>query len=230
MSRLRGGAGRRNERRMRSHEKLLLENKAWAEEKKLREPDYFERLATDQKPEFLWIGCSDSRVPADIIVNAAPGAIFAHRNIANQVIATDFNSLSVIQYAVEVLKVQHIIICGHYNCGGVRAALERQRPELALLNKWLMHIKDVYRMHRDEIDALNSPVERANRLVELNVIEQVRRLSHFSIVQSAWKNDQLPILHGWVFALDDGVLQQLVTLPPGSDIDTIYQQDGAEDR
>lgn len=215
---------------MRSHEKLLLENKAWAEEKKLREPDYFERLAADQKPEFLWIGCSDSRVPADIIVNAAPGAIFAHRNIANQVIATDFNCLSVIQYAVEVLKVQHIIICGHYNCGGVKAALERQRPELALLNKWLMHIKDVYRMHRDEIDALNSPIDRANRLVELNVIEQVRRLSHFSIVQSAWKNDQLPILHGWVFALDDGVLQQLVTLPPGSDIDAIYQQDCPEDR
>ena len=112
---------------MKSFEKLLLENKAWAEEKKLHDPVYFERLAADQKPEFLWIGCSDSRVPADIIVNAEPGAIFAHRNIANQVIATDFNSLSVIQYAVEVLKVQHIIVCGHYNCGGVRAALDRQR-------------------------------------------------------------------------------------------------------
>lgn len=214
---------------MKSFERLLLENKAWAEEKKLHDPVYFERLAADQKPEFLWIGCSDSRVPADIIVNAEPGAIFAHRNIANQVIATDFNSLSVIQYAVEVLKVQHIIVCGHYNCGGVKAALERQRPELALLNKWLMHIKDVYRMHRDEIDALNSPIDRANRLVELNVIEQVRRLSHFSIVQSAWKNDQLPILHGWVFALDDGVLHQLITLPPGSDVDVIYQQQGGED-
>ncbi len=214
---------------MKSFEKLLLENKAWAEEKKLHDPVYFERLAADQKPEFLWIGCSDSRVPADIIVNAEPGAIFAHRNIANQVIATDFNSLSVIQYAVQVLKVQHIIVCGHYNCGGVRAALDRQRPELTLLNKWLMHIKDVYRMHRDEIDALNSQVERANRLVELNVIEQVLRLSQLSIVQSAWKDDHLPMLHGWVFALDDGVLHQLITLPPGSDVDVIYQQQGGED-
>lgn len=199
---------------MRSALKLLLENKYWAEEQKLREPDYFQRLAADQKPQFLWIGCSDSRVPADTIVNAAPGAIFTHRNIANQVIATDFNCLSVIQYAVEVLKVQHIIVCGHYNCGGVRASLDRQRPELALINKWLMHIKDVYRIHRDEIDALNSPMQRANRLVELNVIEQVRRLSHFSIVQSAWKNDQRPTLHGWVFALEDGILRQLITLPP----------------
>lgn len=214
---------------MKSFERLLLENKAWAEEKKLHDPVYFERLAADQKPEFLWIGCSDSRVPADIIVNAEPGAIFAHRNIANQVIATDFNSLSVIQYAVQVLKVQHIIVCGHYNCGGVRAALDRQRPELTLLNKWLMHIKDVYRMHRDEIDALNSQVERANRLVELNVIEQVLRLSQLSIVQSAWKDDHLPMLHGWVFALDDGVLHQLITLPPGSDVDVIYQQQGGED-
>jgi len=213
---------------MKSHERLLLENKAWAQEKKLREPQYFGRLAADQKPEFLWIGCADSRVPADIIVNAEPGEIFAHRNIANQVIATDFNSLSVIQYAVQVLKVQHIIVCGHYNCGGVKAALDRQRPELTLLNKWLMHIKDVYRMHRSEIDALDTPAEMANRLVELNVIEQVRRLSHTSIVQSAWKSDQRPMLHGWVYGLEDGVLQQLVTLPAGSDVDIIYQQYDAD--
>ncbi|MGH6841827.1 MAG: carbonic anhydrase [Methylocella sp.] len=172
---------------MRSDLKLLLEYKDWAEEQKLREPDYFQRLAADQKPQFLWIGCSDSRVPADTIVNAAPGAIFTHRNIANQVIATAFNCLSVIQFAVEVLKVQHIIVCGHYNCCGVRASLDRHRPELALI---------------------------ANRLIELNVIEQVRRLSHFAIVQSAWKNDQRPTLHGWVFALEDGILRQLITLPP----------------
>lgn len=210
---------------MKSYEKLLLENKAWAEEKKLREPDYFEHLAADQKPEFLWIGCADSRVPADIIVNAEPGAIFAHRNIANQVIATDFNSLSVIQYAVQVLKVEHIIVCGHYNCGGINAALERQRPDLALLNKWLMHVKDVYRLHRDEIDALDTQAKRADRLVELNVIEQVRRLSHTSVIQSAWRREQRPMLHGWVYALDDGVLQQLISLPPGSDVDSIYQQD-----
>jgi len=214
---------------MKSHEKLLLENKAWAEEKKLREPAFFERLAADQKPEFLWIGCADSRVPADIIVNAEPGEIFAHRNIANQVIATDFNSLSVIQYAVQVLKVQHIIVCGHYNCGGVKAALDRQHPDLVLLNKWLMHIKDVYQAHRNEIDALKTMTEKANRLVELNVIEQVRRLSHTSIVQSAWKKDQRPMLHGWVYGLEDGVLQQLVTLPPGSDVDVIYQQHDSSD-
>lgn len=209
---------------MQSYEKLLLENKAWAAEKKEREPEFFGRLAADQKPEFLWIGCADSRVPADIIVNAEPGAIFAHRNIANQVIATDFNSLSVIQYAVQVLKVEHIIVCGHYGCGGVRAALDRQHPDLALLNKWLMHLKDVYRLHRDEIDSLNSVERKADRLVELNVIEQVRRLSHTSIVQSAWRDMRRPTLHGWVYALDDGVLQQLITLPPGSDVDVIYQQ------
>ena len=213
-----------NRRQMKSYERLLLENKAWAEETRSREPEYFERLAADQKPELLWIGCSDSRVPADIIVNAEPGEIFAHRNIANQVIATDFNCLSVIQYAVQVLKVQHIIVCGHYNCGGVKAALGRQRSDLMLLNKWLMHLKDIYQMHRKEIDALNGADAKANRLVELNVIEQVRRLSHTSIVQTAWKNDQQPTLHGWVYALDDGVLQQLVTLPAGSDIDIIYQQ------
>jgi carbonic anhydrase len=130
-------------RLMRSHEKLLLENKAWAEESKLREPDYFERLARGQQPEFLWIGCADSRVPADIIVNAEPGLIFAHRNIANQVIATDFNCLSVVQYAVQVLKVKHIIVCGHYNCGGVTAALSHQHSDYTLLNKWLLHVKDV---------------------------------------------------------------------------------------
>ena len=209
---------------MKSHEKLLLENKAWAEEIRHREPDYFERLAADQKPKFLWIGCSDSRVPADIIVNAEPGEIFAHRNIANQVIATDFNCLSVIQYAVQVLRVEHVIVCGHYNCGGVRASLSPQSPDLSLLNKWLMHLKDIYRMHRHEIDAIESTKDKADRLVELNVIEQVRRLSHLSIVQTAWAMHQAPMLHGWVYALDDGILQQLITLPANSDVDAIYQQ------
>ncbi len=209
---------------MQSYEKLLLENKAWAAEKKEREPEFFKRLAANQQPEFLWIGCADSRVPADTIVNAAPGQIFAHRNIANQVVATDFNSLSVIQYAVQVLKVRQIIVCGHYNCGGVRAALDRPRPELTLVNNWLMHIKDIYRLHREEIDGLSSPEERARRLVELNVIEQVRQLSQTSIVQSAWLCEQRPMLHGWVYGIDDGVLKQLIMLPPGSEIDTIYEQ------
>ena len=209
---------------MKSHERLLLENRAWAEETRQRDPGYFERLAADQRPKILWIGCSDSRVPADIIVNAEPGEIFAHRNIANQVVATDFNCLSVVQYAVQVLKVEHVIVCGHYNCGGVKASLDRQRPELSLLNKWLMHLKDIYRMHRDEVDRLESMTERTNRLVELNVIEQVRRLSHMSIIQTAWRNNHSPMLHGWVYALDDGILQQLVTLPAGRDVDVIYQE------
>jgi carbonic anhydrase len=210
---------------MRAHEKLLLENKAWAEEVKNREPGYFEKLARGQQPEFLWIGCADSRVPADIIVNAEPGLIFAHRNIANQVIATDFNCLSVLQYAVQVLKVKHIIVCGHYNCGGVKAALSHQKSGFTLVNKWLLHVKDVYRLHRDELDAINSLDERANRLVELNVIEQVNNLSFTSIVQNEWKSDNRPMVHGWVFGLEDGRLKQLVSLGPGSKIDRIYQWD-----
>jgi carbonic anhydrase len=214
---------------MNSYEKLLLENRAWADEKKLQEPHYFERLAADQKPEFLWIGCADSRVPADTIVNAEPGVIFAHRNIANQVIATDFNCLSVIQYAVQVLKVQHVIVCGHYNCGGVRAAMSPQQPSFTILNKWLLHVKDIYRLYRTELDAIESVTERANRLVEINVIEQVRRLSHMSIIQKAWHNEHQPTLHGWVYALDDGRLKQLVTLPPGSDIDSIYRWETLDD-
>jgi carbonic anhydrase len=207
---------------------LLEHNRTWASQMEAVRPGFFTALSQQQTPRYMWIGCSDSRVPADIIVNALPGAIFAHRNIANQVICTDFNCLSVIQYAVQVLKVPHVIVCGHYNCGGVRAALDRQRPELSLLNKWLMHIKDIYRMHREEIDALNSQTERADRLVEINVIEQVMRLSQFSIVQTAWKEDQRPMLHGWVFGLDDGILHELITLPPGSDVDVIYQQHGGD--
>jgi carbonic anhydrase len=214
---------------MQSYEKLLLENRAWADEKKLQEPDYFERLAADQKPEFLWIGCADSRVPADTIVNAEPGVIFAHRNIANQIIATDFNCLSVIQYAVQVLKVQHVIVCGHYSCGGVRAAMNPQEPSFTLLNKWLLHVKDIYRLHRAELDAIESIADRADRLVEINVIEQVRRLSHTSIIQQAWRNEHKPTLHGWVYALNDGLLKQLVTLPPGSDIDSIYRWGSLDD-
>jgi carbonic anhydrase len=208
---------------MRAHEKLLLENKAWAQETKHRAPDYFERLARGQQPEFLWIGCADSRVPADIIVNAEPGLLFAHRNIANLVIATDFNCLSVVQYAVQVLKVKHIVVCGHYNCGGVRAALSQGRSDYVILNKWLSHLKDVYRLHREELDAIDSLDERVSRLVEINVIEQVNHLSHTSIVQGAWKAEQRPIVHGWVFSLEDGLLKQLIALGPESKIDPIYE-------
>lgn len=208
---------------MRSHEKLLLENKAWAQETRDRDPEYFERLAHGQQPEFLWIGCADSRVPADIIVNAEPGLIFAHRNIANQVIATDFNCLGVVQYAVQVLKVKHIIVCGHYNCGGVKAAMSHQRSDFTLLNKWLLHIKDIYRLHREELDAIASLDDKTNRLVELNVIEQVNHLSYTAIIQNAWREEHRPLLHGWVYALDDGLLKQLVTVGPDTHIDPIYR-------
>jgi carbonic anhydrase len=208
---------------MKPFEKLLLENKAWAEEKKLKDPGYFERLDKDQRPDFLWIGCADSRVPAEIIVNAQPGEIFAPRNIANQVITTDFNCLSVLEYAVDLLKVSHVIVCGHYGCGGIRAALTKQRADLSITNKWLMHIKDIYRLHQSEIESLSSRKQQVDRLVELNVIEQVQRLSHTSIIQNAWRRERRPVLHGWVYGLGDGILRQLITLSPGSMIHPIYQ-------
>ncbi len=210
---------------MKSFEKLLLENKAWSAEKKAADPDYFARLSKAQTPEFLWIGCSDSRVPAEIIVNANPGEIFIHRNIANQMISTDFNCLSVLQYAVEVLQVKHIIVCGHYNCGGIKAALSTQNPGLIITNKWLMHIKQTYRFHKAEIDALPEVEERVNRLVELNIVEQVHILAHTSIIQSAWHHHQRPVLHGWVYGLSDGLLNPLITRYPGSQIDPIFKYD-----
>jgi carbonic anhydrase len=208
---------------MKPFEKLLLENKAWAEEKITREPDYFKRLAEVQRPNFLWIGCSDSRVPAELIVNAEPGEIFVHRNIANQVITTDFNSLSVVQFAVAVLKVEHVIVCGHYSCGGVKAALDKQRSDLTLVNKWLMHVKDVYRFHQDEIEALSTRDAQINRLVELNIIEQVYKLAHTSIIQRAWKKEGRPVLHGWVYGLDDGLIKDLISLTPDHRLEPIYQ-------
>jgi carbonic anhydrase len=210
---------------MKSFEKLLLENKAWAEEKKMVDPDFFSEMAKSQTPEFLWIGCSDSRVPAEIIVNARPGEIFIHRNIANQVIETDFNSLSVLQYAVSVLQIKHIIVCGHYNCGGIKAALAKQRGDLVITNKWLMHIKDIYRFHRKEIDSLATEEQRINRLVELNIIEQVHTISHTSIIQNAWQKYHRPVIHGWVYGLSDGLLNPLITLYPDANIDNIYKYD-----
>ncbi len=208
---------------MKTFEKLLLENKAWAQDMVLADPNFFSRLADVQKPEVLWIGCSDSRVPSEIVVNAQPGEIFVHRNIANQVITTDFNSLSVLQYAVDVLKVNHVIVCGHYNCGGIRASLKKQNPNLLMVNKWLKHIKDVYRLHEGELDALGSEDARVHRLVELNVIEQIYNLAHTSIIQGAWNQDRRPILHGWVYGLQDGIIKELVSLPPGSQLSPIYE-------
>lgn len=206
---------------MQEYIKLLLGNKAWAQEKSSLDQTYFSTMAKDQKPDYLWIGCSDSRVPANEVVGAEPGELFVHRNIANMVVHTDLNLLSVLQYAVEELQVKHIIVCGHYGCGGVRAALSHHN--MGVLNKWLRNIKDVYRLHKDEILNLDSEDKRLERLVELNVNEQVQNLMKTSIVQRAWKYHQKPMIHGWVYGLDDGLIKTVCTIEPGSPVDPIYQ-------
>lgn len=202
---------------------FIANNKTWASQMKSENAKYFEDMAKGQEPEMLWIGCSDSRVPAEIIVGAEPGEMFIHRNIANQVIATDFNSQSMLQYAVNALKVKHIVVCGHYGCGGVNAALNKQSSDLVITNKWLMHIKNTYRLHRQEIDNFQTQEERANKLVEFNVLEQVHALSHTSIIQKAWDTQGGPIIHGWVYDMEDGLLNQLITINPGDPIEPIYQ-------
>lgn len=205
------------------YEKLLLENKTWAKEQQENDPDFFKRLAAQQAPEFLWIGCSDSRVPADKITGTEPGEIFVHRNIANLVVNTDLNLLSVLQYAVEVLKVKHIIVCGHYGCGGIKAAMTQHH--FGIINHWLKNIKDIYRFHRDEIDALPTEEERVNKLTELNVTEQIFNLAKTSIVQSAWKKEKRPQLHGWVYGLHDGIIKPVCEMDAGDHIDPIYEYD-----
>lgn len=208
---------------MKTYEKLLLENKAWAKEKVSDDPEYFERLAHIQKPEFLWIGCSDSRVPANEITGTQPGEIFVHRNIANLVIHTDLNMLSVLEYAVHHLKVKHVIVCGHYGCGGVKAAMTNH--SFGIINKWLRNIKDVHRIYRKEVDSIVNEEERTNLMVELSVKEQVHNLSKTSIVQKAWKHDQRPHLHGWVYGLRDGLIKPIIHMEPGAEIDSLYQYD-----
>ena len=182
-------------------------NKKWAEKVKESDPDFFLNLSKQQKPEYLWIGCSDSRVPANQIVGMLPGQIFVHRNIANLVVHTDLNCLSVIQYAVEVLLVKHIIICGHYGCGGVQAATENK--EHGLIDNWLRNIKDIYIRHKDKIDSLNTEPERINLLCELNVAEQVVNVSHTTIVQNAWKSGRELTVHGWIYGIENGLLKDL---------------------
>ncbi|TKK70764.1 carbonic anhydrase [Ilyomonas limi] len=209
---------------MKSYEKLLLENKGWASEKIEEDPEYFQRLAKLQKPEFLWIGCSDSRVPANEITNTQPGEIFVHRNIANLVITTDVNLLSVLDYAVNHLKVRHVIVCGHYGCGGVSAALTNNDYE-HVLNMWLRNIKDVYHIYKNELDAITNREAKCDRLVELNVIEQVKHLARTSIIQRAWKNEQRPHLHGWVYGLKDGVIKPIFEMPAGTTLEDVYQFD-----
>jgi len=209
---------------MTSYEKLLLENKAWAGERIEDDPDYFNRLADIQTPEFLWIGCSDSRVPANEITGTQPGEIFVHRNIANMVVNTDSNVLSVLEYAVNHLKVKHIIVCGHYGCGGIRAAMSNHDYK-QVLNMWLRNIKDVYRLHRTELDAIENEDLRADRLCELNVKEQVMDLAKTSIVQRAWKHEQRPDLHGWVYGLKDGIINPVFEMKAGTHIDSLYEYD-----
>jgi carbonic anhydrase len=208
---------------MKAYQRLLLENKAWSKEKLQDDPEFFSRLEHIQTPEFLWIGCSDSRVPANEITGTQPGEIFVHRNIANLVVHTDLNLLSVLQYAVEVLKVHHIIVCGHYGCGGVKASMTHHN--LGIINKWLRNIKDVYRMHRDEIDMIEEEESRVDKLVEFNIQEQVMNLAKTSIVQKAWKHEHIPHLHGWVYDLKDGIIKPVCEIPAGTHIDPLYEFD-----
>jgi carbonic anhydrase len=207
---------------MHSYEKLLLQNKAWAQEIKADDPEYFERLSHLQTPEFLWIGCSDSRVPADRITGTQPGEIFVHRNIANLVVNTDVNLLAVLDFAVTVLKVKHVIVCGHYGCGGIKAAATKHDHK-PVLNMWLRNIKDVYRLHSKELDTIKNDEERTNRLVELNVQEQVYNLAKTTIIQKAWKKEQRPNLHGWVYGLKDGLIKPVFEMQAGTHIDALYE-------
>ena len=186
---------------------LFANNRRWAERIKAADPEFFTKLSKQQAPRYLWIGCSDSRVPANEIVGLLPGELFVHHNVANMVIHTDFNCLSVLQYAVEVLGVTDIIVCGHYGCGGVRASLGNQ--ELGLIDNWLRNIKDVYQWHRKEIDRLSDEQARVNRLCELNVIEQVANVCHTTVVQNAWKRGQELTVHGWIYSIEDGILKDL---------------------
>ena len=204
--------------------KVLQNNKEWADKVARDEPQFFKELAKVQNPELLWIGCSDSRVPADKITGTLPGEIFVHRNIANLVIHTDVNLLSVLDYAVRTLHVKHVIVCGHYGCGGVGAALSNHNVDL-VLNMWLRQIKDVYMLYEEELSQIQDKKAKTNRLVELNVIEQVKHLAKTSIIQRAWKHEQLPHLHGWVYGLDDGKINTIFEMHPGDQLDPIYQYD-----
>jgi len=186
---------------------LFLNNRAWADGIRRQDPEFFERLSRQQSPAYLWIGCSDSRVPANEIVGLLPGELFVHRNVANVVVHTDLNCLSVIQFAVDVLKVQHIIVCGHYGCGGVRAALRGDRH--GLVDNWLRHVQDVREKHRSELDSIDTEVLRHDRLCELNVVEQVTHVCQTSIVQGAWSRGQPLSVHGWIYGIGDGLLKDL---------------------
>ncbi len=210
-----------------SHKLLLEGNLKWVENTKKFNPDFFTKLSQGQKPEFLWIGCSDSRVPATEITNTLPGSIFVQRNIANMVVHTDSNLLSVVNYAVKVLKVKHIIVCGHYGCGGVLAAMSNKN--FGFLDNWLLHIKDTYRLHAKELNAIKNEEERGDRFVELNILEQVRNLAKVSFIQEEWQSGEFPHIHGWVYSLKDGMIKDLgYTTNNAKDLDSVYKYDVLE--
>jgi carbonic anhydrase len=202
---------------------LFANNRAWAAEMTRQDEDFFTRLARQQAPEYLWIGCSDSRVPANQIVGLLPGEMFVHRNVANVVVHTDLNCLSTIQFAVDVLKVRHIIVCGHYECGGVLAALRDDK--LGLIDNWLRHVQDVRRKHQPQLDALDSVGRRHNRLCELNVIEQVVNVSQTTVVRDAWARGQTVSVHGWIYDVRDGLLRDLgMTVTQESEIEAFSDE------
>lgn len=211
-----------------TYEQIFEHNKKWVEEKTRHDKDFFEKLAKDQSPDYLYIGCSDSRVPANDIMGLEPGEVFVHRNVANLVVSIDLNVMSVINYAVKHLRVKHIIVCGHYNCGGVKAAMTPQ--DLGLLNPWLRNIRDVYRLHVNELDAIEDERERYNRLVELNVQEQCVNVIKTAIVQKMYDETGYPTVHGWVFDLSKGMLKDLnIDFPEIlHDIQHIYNITGHE--
>ncbi len=201
---------------------LFDNNQAWAAEVRERTPDFFDQLSRQQAPEYLWIGCSDSRVPANQIVGLAPGELFVHRNVANIAAPTDLNCLSVLQFAIDVLKVEHVVVCGHYGCGGVRAALENLR--LGLVDHWIRHVHDVARVHRQALDRIDDPQVRLDRLCELNVIEQVRSIAQSTVVQDAWARGAELVVHGWIYAIEDGLLRPAgIDVAAPGDVDRLYR-------
>lgn len=204
------------------YKQLIDNNRKWVAQKLDENPDYFTELSQGQKPPLLWIGCADSRVPANEITGTKPGQVFVHRNIANMVVHTDMNMLSVLDYAVNILNVKHIIVCGHYGCGGVLAAMENK--QYGLIDNWLRHIKDVYRLHREELNGIKDMQARANRFVELNVVEQVYDLSKISIMQSAWREGRGPEVHGWVYDLANGLVKDLnVSISDSPDMEDVQR-------
>ncbi len=207
---------------MKEIEKLIANNQTWSDSISQKDPGFFERLSKAQKPRFLWIGCSDSRVPAERLTGLEPGELFVHRNVANLVIHTDLNCLSVVQYAVDVLEIEHIIVCGHYGCGGIEAALNN--TELGLINNWLLHIRDLWYKHSFLLGEL--PAEkRLNTLCEINVVEQVYNLGHSTIVQSCWKRGKKIMIHGWTYGIQDGRLHDLeISATSGETLEMSYRQ------